>query len=171
MNEQVLVIDNEQDSVDSIRDLLAEGNITSRGETDPEKAISTFQVNPTDVVIVDYLLEDTTGITGLDVVSRLKEIKPFTRFIMISAWMPREDEDETATKMRVDAFIKKPFDATRLIDLVHELLETIASKSDDWAAMAEEYVSQRTVTAEEVRSVNEEFKQKIVEVFERKDSE
>lgn len=171
MNEHVLVIDDEPDSVGSIRDLLGEANISSRGETDPEKAISNFQANPTDVVIVDYLLEDTTGITGVDVVSRLKKIKPFTRFVMISAWLPREDEDETATKMGVAAFIKKPFDATRLTDLVHQLLETIESKSDDWAAMAEEYVSQRTVTAEEVRSVNEEFKQKIIEAFERDDSE
>jgi response regulator RpfG family c-di-GMP phosphodiesterase len=130
-----------------------------------------FQSNPTDVVIVDYLLEDTTGITGLDIVRRLREIKPFTRFVMISAWMPREDEDETATKMRVDAFIKKPFDATRITDLVHQLLETIESRSDDWAAIAEEYVAQGTVTAEEVRAVNEEFKQKIVEVFEKEDSE
>jgi DNA-binding NtrC family response regulator len=171
MNEHVLVIDNEQDSVDSIRDLLGEANISSRGETDPEMAVTNFQANPTDVVIIDYLLEDTTGVTGLEIVSRLREIKPFTRFVMISAWMPREDEDETATKMKVDAFIKKPFDATRLIDLVQQLLETIESKSDDWASIAEEYVAQGMVTAEEVRSVNEEFKQKIIDAFEKEDSE
>ena len=122
MNEHVLVIDDEPDSVGTIRDLLGEANISSRGETDPEKAISNFQANPTDVVIVDYLLEDTTGITGVDVVSRLRKIKPFTRFVMISAWLQREDENETAVKMGVDAFIKKPFDATRLTDLIHQLL-------------------------------------------------
>jgi DNA-binding NtrC family response regulator len=171
MNEHVLVIDDEPDSVGTIRDLLGEANISSRGETDPEKAIINFQANPTDVVIVDYLLEDTTGITGVDVVSRIKKIKPFTRFVMISAWLPREDEEETAARMGVDAFIKKPFDATRLTDLVHQLLETLESKSNDWAAIAAEYVTQGTVTAEEVRSVNEEFKQKIIEVFEKEDSE
>lgn len=172
MNEQVLVIDDEQDSIDSICDLLGVADISCRGETDPDTAIASFHANPTDVVIVDYLLTDTSGITGLDVVSKLKDIKPFTRFIMISGWMRGEgDEEERANKMKVDRFIRKPFDTTELTNLVHELLQNIESKSNDWSAMAEEYVSARTVTAEEVRSVNEEFKQEIIEAFERQESD
>jgi DNA-binding response OmpR family regulator len=172
MNEQVLVIDDEQDSVDSICDLLSIADISCRGETDPDKAISSFHANPTDVVIVDYLLTDTSGITGLDVVSKLKDIKPFTRFIMISGWMRGEgDEEERANKMKVDRFIRKPFDTTELITFVQGYLENIQSKSNDWTAMAEEYVAARTVTADEVRAVNEHFKQEIIAAFERQESD
>src|SRR4029077_6071455 len=174
MNEQILVIDNEQDSVDSICDHLNLENITCRGETDPKKAIEDFQANPTDIVIVDYLLSDISGITGLDVVSTLKDIKPFTRFILISGYMPIEDDDndisaKLAKQMKVDRFIRKPYDILKLTDLVRELLEKLESTSGDWTAMAEEYVSKRSVTAEQVRALNEEFKQKIVEAFEKED--
>src|SRR4051812_25687244 len=93
MNEQVLVIDDEQDSVDSICDHLNLEKITCRGETDPKKAIEGFQANPTDIVIVDYLLSDPSSTTGLDVISTLKDIKPFTRFILISGYMPVDNDD------------------------------------------------------------------------------
>ncbi len=174
MNEQVLVIDDEQDSVDSICDHLNLENISCRGETDPMKAIEGFHANPTDVVIVDYLLVDSSGTTGLDVVSTLKDIKPFTRFILISCYMPIDDLDEDiseklANQMKVDRFIRKPYDIIKLTDYVRELLEKVQSTSGDWSAMAEEYVSKRSVTAEQVRALNEEFKQKIVEAFERDD--
>jgi DNA-binding NtrC family response regulator len=174
MNEQVLVIDDEQDSVDSICDHLNLEKITCRGETDPKKAIEGFQANPTDIVIVDYLLSDPSSTTGLDVISTLKDIKPFTRFILISGYMPVDNDDTDISeilknRMKVDRFIPKPYDILKLTALVRELLEGQESTSGDWAAMAEEYVAKRTVTAEQVRSLNEEFKQKIVEAFEKDD--
>jgi len=88
-----------------------------------------------------------------------------------TALLREGDEEERANKMKVDRFIRKPFDTNELTNLVQELLQNIESKSDDWSAMAEEYVSARTVTAEEVRSVNEEFKQEIIEAFERQESD
>ncbi|HXQ69119.1 MAG TPA: response regulator [Pyrinomonadaceae bacterium] len=171
MNEQVLVIDDEQDSVDSICDLLTVADISCRGETDAAKAIESFHANPTDIVVVDYLLNGTAGITGLDVVAKLKDIKPFTRFVMISGWMRGEgDENERANKMKVAHFLRKPFDATELVSVVDELLKNIEAKANDWRAMAEEYVSVRKVSAEEVRAVNEEFKLEIIQAFERQES-
>jgi len=174
MNEQVLVIDDEQDSVESICDHLSLEGISCRGETDPQRAIESFHANPTDVVIVDYLLSDPHSITGLDVVARLKDIKPFTRFIIISGFMPLDTGDENiseklSNQMKVDRFIRKPYNILKLTELVRELLEKVEATSSDWVAMAQEYISKRTVTAEQVRALNEEFKQQIIQAFDGQD--
>lgn len=171
MNEQVLVIDDEAAIVESLCDFLRIKKITCRGESNPQKAVENFRSNPTDVVIVDYLLSGIEGLTGLDIISQLKEIKPFTRFILISAFKLDSNNiaDELADRVKVDRFIPKPPDNALLFEYVSELLESIESKTDNWLAIAKEYVSKETISADEVRRINEEFKQSIIEAFDKEE--
>jgi two-component system, response regulator YesN len=177
MNEQVLVIDDEPQSVESIVDLLTDvEEISCRGETDPEKAIASFRENPTDVVIVDYLLSTLDGLTGLDVIARLRDIKPFTRFVLISGYVPFEADDskisdQLINQIKVDRYVRKPISGDELVTVVHELLANIETVSDDWQAISAEYVSKGKITAEDVRSLNEEFKNAILKAFPEKDDE
>ncbi|HEY8559493.1 MAG TPA: response regulator [Pyrinomonadaceae bacterium] len=177
MNEKVLVIDDEQDSVDTICDYLILEGISCRGEVNPEKAIESFTANPTDVVIVDYLLTDIYGITGLEVISQLKKIKPFTRFILISGYIPNEkgsDEEiseRLTKKLNVDRYISKPIDIEDLTALIRELLNNMDTTSNDWLEISKKYVSEEAVSSEEVRKLNEEFKQSIIEVFNKQNEE
>lgn len=167
MNEQVLVIDDEKDAVDNIVLQLQMRDITCRGEIDPEEAIERFRANPTDVVIVDYVFPLTTGITGIDIIARLKEIKPFTQFILISGFIDKDLDEETLTeelknKLKANRYIPKPIDLHNLVNIVREALQDIDSQSSSWKSMAGEYVSKGSVSAEQARDLNEKIKEHLV---------
>ncbi len=163
MNEQVLVIDDEKDQVDGLIAALEMRGITCRGETDPGAAIEDFRLRPTDVVIVDYVFPLSSGITGVDIIAELQSIKPFTHFILISGWIDRDlDEDSLTEQLRkilkANRYIRKPIHPDQLVKMVQEALESIQDKSDDWKSIADTYVEKGSVTAEDVRRLNEGIK-------------
>ncbi|HEX5734688.1 MAG TPA: response regulator [Blastocatellia bacterium] len=176
MNEQVLVIDDEQDAVDSIVEGLALQGISSRGDTSPQTAIESFQASPTDVVIVDYVFPASTGVTGVDIIAQLKAIKPFTKFILISAWIDKDLDENTLTdelrnKLQGHRYLPKPIDIDKLIASVKEALEMTQTESSDWKSIAQQYVNQGAVNAEEVRQLNEKIKEHLIKAIDTKAEE
>jgi len=163
MNEQVMVLDDEQDAVDMIVHQLQTKGITCRGETDPRAAVESFRVSPTDVVIVDYLFPARTLTDGLEVISQLQSIKPFTQFILISGKIDPDLDEESLTEelrkiIKANRYFRKPLDLHELVDTVRAALQSIEEKSKDWRSIAEAYVEKGKVSAEEVRDLNERIK-------------
>jgi DNA-binding NtrC family response regulator len=159
MSDQVLVIDDEKDALDDILLALDMRDISCRGETDPRAAIESFRANPTDVVIVDYLFPQPTGLKGVDLITELQAIKPFTYFILISGKIRRELEEEALTEalrdiIRATRYFQKPIDLHKLVETVQDALGSIESRSTDWKSIAQRYVEGGTVTAEAVRRLN-----------------
>lgn len=176
MNEQVLVIDDEKDAVDGILESLSIAGITCRGETDPKRAIDSFRSNPTDVVIVDYVFPPSTGVHGIDIIAELQGIKPFTQFILMSAYINKDLDEESLTnelrnKIRAHRYIPKPIDPQKLVSTVREALETTEAESTDWKNIAKRYVNRGSVTAEEVRQLNEKIKNHLIKAVDRDDTE
>ena len=167
MSEQVLVIDDEIDAVDDIILALQMREITCRGETDPRAAIESFRANPTDVVIVDYLFPPSAGVTGVDVIAELQEIKPFTQFILISGWIDRDLDGESLTedlrdRLKANYYVPKPIDLHKLVETVQHALQIIEGQSTNWKSIAQEYVTKGSVTAEQVRQLNERIKEHLI---------
>lgn len=165
MSEQVLIIDDEKDTVDDILLALQMRDISCRGETDPQSAIESFRASPTDVVIVDYLL--SAPITGVDVINQMQTIKPFTQFILISGRINRDLDERTLTEelrkvIKANQYIPKPIDLHRLVEAVQAALKTIESSSNNWKTIAEQYVNTSNVTPDEVRLLNEKIKDHIL---------
>lgn len=176
MNEQVLVIDDEKDAVDGIIEALSIAGITCRGETEPKKAIESFRANPSDVVIVDYVFPPSTGVHGLDIIAELQAIKPFTQFILMSAYIDKDLDEESLTnelrnKIRAHRYIPKPIDPNKLISAVREALQTTATQSTDWKSIAKTYVNKGSVTADEVRELNEKIKDHLIKAVDRNEEE
>jgi DNA-binding NtrC family response regulator len=167
MSEQVLVIDDEMDQVDDILFQLQMRGITCRGETDPRAAVETFRAKPTDVVIVDYLFPPSAGVTGVDVIAELQAIKPFTQFILISGWIDRDLGEESLTEelrniIKANRYFQKPIDLHKIVETVQDALGAIEGQSTDWKSIAQQYVSGGSVTAEEVRRLNERIKAHLI---------
>src|SRR5947209_1154349 len=137
MNEQVLVIDDQQDTVDLYCMALEAKGLTCRGETDPRRAIESFRANPTDVVVVDYKFPKFKEINGVTIISDLQAIKPFTRFILISGWFEKELTEEALTqqlqnRINVWAYLHKPTDVHKVVTTVQEALVTMDALTSDW---------------------------------------
>lgn len=85
---------------------------------DGATALSKLQKQSFDVVITG---NDMPDITGLELAEKVRQISPQTRIILMS----RKDLHEfcsTVEKLRIDAYIKRPFSPTLLQGLVERVL-------------------------------------------------
>lgn len=173
MNEQVLVIDNEQDTVTNIVFSLRLRGISCRGETDPILAIEQFQASPTDVVIVDFHFPPRASygeITGINIIERLQAIQPLTQFVLISGMIsPQLDSemlsDEMKTTLKTAIYIPKPTDLRLLVETVNQFLKVIEQNNTNWKATSQQYVAVREVSPEEVIKLNEEIKSHLIDAI------
>jgi two-component system chemotaxis response regulator CheY len=82
-------------------------------------ALERYFLDKPDVVMLDLVMK---GMYGLDVLSKLKELDPAVRVIVVSA-----DVQSSSMQMVEDAgasgFINKPFERERLLSTVRQVLE------------------------------------------------
>jgi DNA-binding NtrC family response regulator len=84
-----------------------------------EEALKRFFRSPFDLVITDLAMP---GISGLEVLEKVKAQSPDTQVIVITAYGSDEREEE-AYNMGADFYIEKPFDIRELKSLVIKMLE------------------------------------------------
>lgn len=100
---KVLLIDDETELLESLSERLDIRGIESDKAGDADKAIELVHKNDYDVVVLDLLLGD---VNGLDLLEKLREIRPGLKVIVVSG---REIEEETE-RARVlgvlDVFLK-----------------------------------------------------------------
>src|SRR5215470_17844382 len=111
---KVLLIEDDQGIVVTLRRLLTEEGhqveIETRGDTGLERA----RTKPFDVVITDMKLP---GLNGLEVVRQLHSARPRLPIILITAHGTTETAIE-ATKSGAYDYLVKPFEMPELIELV-----------------------------------------------------
>ncbi len=84
----------------------------------PVPAMETAAAQPFDIVVTDLKME---GMDGMEVLSRVKQLNPATRVIIITGYAQPETKDE-AYKLGVFDFIPKPF---RLDQLKESILRAV----------------------------------------------
>lgn len=70
------------------------------------------------LVILDYNLGNLSGMTGLDILKKMKEVNPNVRSMLITAYSDNKIK-ELAREAGIDIFINKPF-------LLDDVLEAVA---------------------------------------------
>ena len=75
------------------------------------------------LVILDYNLGNLSGLTGLDILAKMKTVNPDVKSILITAYSDKKIKD-LAQEAGVDIFINKPF-------LLDDILEAVASLTND----------------------------------------
>ena len=104
--ETVLIVDDEQD----IREMLSEwlttwGYRPLQAEDGPE-ALQIVREEPVDLVLTDLRMPQMNGI---ELLSRIKEIRPDTAVLMLTGFGTVENAVE-ALKLGADDYVLKPFD-------------------------------------------------------------
>ena len=121
----VAVIDDEQDLAFLFKDALSQiDGVTVFAFSDPSLALEHFKTNHQNyrVVISDFRMP---SMTGIDVLSKIKEMNPVVTRILMSAF---EIQDSLFQECDcVDKFLQKPISMVKLIDEVEMLVNPLAS--------------------------------------------
>ena len=75
------------------------------------------------LVILDYNLGNLSGLTGLDILAKMKKVNPDVKSILITAYSDKHIKD-LASDAGVNIFINKPF-------LLDDILDAVASLTND----------------------------------------
>ncbi len=116
---KVLIVDDEKSVRYSFKKILREPEYEVTGAKDGVEAIALLQDFSPDLVILDIQLP---GLSGLEVLQRIKEISPKTPVLMITAF-GTSDRVIKAMKYGAYEYIEKPFDIPRMKALVNEAIQ------------------------------------------------
>lgn len=118
-NENILLIDDDKDVLNLIKDILETHGYTVMPVNNSLTAIDIFKNHATRIqlVITDIVMP---LMEGNELIKVLKDIKPDIKIIVVSGY-----SDEKVNKNRlIDAFVRKPFEGVELLSTVRRILDT-----------------------------------------------
>jgi two-component system chemotaxis response regulator CheY len=119
MNAKVLVVDDSSLARRTVRAVLEELGHTVEEVSDGNQAIERFYLSRPDLVVLDMVM---TGMYGLDVLAKLREMNPDARVLVVTADIQKSTQDQVRAA-GASGFINKPVNRQKLTDAVAKVLE------------------------------------------------
>lgn len=129
MKKQILVVDDDEEFCEEMSEILTDEGYCVDQIFDGAKANNLLRKNKYDLILLDMKMP---GISGLEVLKRIKQDKIATKIIIITGGfigekLPKKksanisEEDESALQL-ADAVATKPFDIKLVLDKVRALI-------------------------------------------------
>jgi len=115
---KILVVDNDKDMCWLIASILREEGYSVDNAYDGESALLKINHHHYDLLVLDYKL---SGLSGLSILEKARQINPYNETIMISAF-GNESVRAKARELGAYAFLDKPFNIDRLKKTVKKAL-------------------------------------------------
>lgn len=125
MSKSVLVIDDSGLTRRNLRNILERAGFTVTEAPDGMAALERYFVDKPDVVFLDLVM---TGMYGLEVLTKLRELDPEARVVVISADIQTPSR-EAAEAAGAAAFLNKPVDEREVL----RTLETVLAGGRAWS--------------------------------------
>lgn len=126
MKTKVLLVDDAKFMRMILKGILQEADFEVVGEaSNGEEAIKMYQDIRPDLVTMDIVMP---GMTGVEVVRRIKEIDPVAKVLMVSAMGQQTLVAESIEAGACD-FIVKPFVPDEVLEKVQKILDLASSKN------------------------------------------
>lgn len=119
MEKSVLIIDDDEDIVESLSTLLREAGFAVDTALTGEEAIKKSKEKVYNIALIDIVLPDMTGI---DLLTKLEERRPKTRKIIITGFASL-DNAVKALNLGADAYLIKPVDPEELMNTMKKQIE------------------------------------------------
>ncbi len=119
---RVLVVDDDENIIELFVDVLSrDGRYEIKtASSGYDAGVLTEQFNP-DLIILDYMLPDVNGNVVCRTIRQNPRFKD-TKIIIVSG-VVKQDEIDTLLAAGADDFIKKPFNISKLLERIEQLLE------------------------------------------------
>ena len=119
----ILVVDDEQRQREIYRDILLDEGYETVTAPSGEAALRLVAQRRFDLVLTDLNL---TGMTGIDLLSEILQTDPTVAIVLITGY-PSIESAIDATKRGVYQYLEKPVDRSRLLEVVNDAFERLAS--------------------------------------------
>jgi len=113
----ILVVDDDLGMVETIFDILSDIGYKVAVANDGYKAIDMISINDYDMVLLDIKMP---GINGVEVLKKIKDIKPSLKVIMMTAYT-KDDLVKESFKYGAYIVIYKPLNIDRLLYLIKKI--------------------------------------------------
>ena len=114
---KILIVDDESTQRDLLRGFLANHGYDVLTAADGEEACSLFSREPIQLAILDHRMP---GLTGEEVLKKLKALNPMVHAIIITAY-GNVDTAVTTIKLGADDFLEKPVDLSVLLQKIQQI--------------------------------------------------
>ncbi len=118
MNNRVLVVDDEKAIAWALEESLIDAGYEAESANSAEEALDLFKKKPFQVVLTDMKMP---GMSGIELLGRVKEIQPETQVIIITAY---GSFDSAVEAVRLGAFdyLQKPFNVANVKRMVEKAI-------------------------------------------------
>lgn len=138
---QILIVDDSHTDCMVVKEMLADTAHSVTVARTGRDALGALRVAPVDVVITDLFMPD---LDGFDVMRGGHEIRPATRFILMSSNPSRCHVFAMARPLGAVRLLQKPFSKTQLLGALDTALAAVAAASSPaLAGDAKDVASQR----------------------------
>jgi CheY-like chemotaxis protein len=122
-NERILLVDDEEIQVASVKPRLEKLGYRVIGKTDPRQALEMFRSQPDafDLVITDQTMPQ---MLGQDLARELLRVRPGMPIILCTGYSQLTDEKQ-AKESGIREFILKPFSASEIAEIIRRALAKI----------------------------------------------
>jgi PAS domain S-box-containing protein len=120
----ILVIEDEEDVRELLKDILTDGGHVVEFSADGQKGIELFRQKRFDLVFTDLGMP---GMSGWQVAESIKKIRQETPVALITGWEVKQKDSELK-ESGVDLVVKKPFRVNEVLQLVQEWMKAIEEK-------------------------------------------
>jgi two-component system, chemotaxis family, chemotaxis protein CheY len=118
MRQKVLVVDDSALARRTCRQILEDEGYIVLEAPDGLAALERYYLEKPDLVLLDLVMK---GMYGLDVLTKLREMDPGVRVVVVSADI-QESSHDLVQQAGGKAFVNKPFDRSELIQAVTQAL-------------------------------------------------
>ncbi|WP_295711323.1 response regulator [Mucilaginibacter sp.] len=118
MIKKILVIEDDEDILDSIDTLLSLNNFEVKGITQTDDIIAVVKANNPDLVLTDYILPGMNGGKICQVIKNDKELAHIP-VILMTAY---HKQAIAIGNFGHDAYLPKPFENQHLVNIINKLL-------------------------------------------------
>ena len=119
MSETVLFVDDEENILRSVERLFREKDLTFRSASNARSALSIMQEEAVAVIVSDNLMP---GMSGIDLLCRVREISPSTVKILMTAHADLTTAVAAINRSEIFRFVLKPWDNSEFAWVVEESL-------------------------------------------------
>lgn len=120
MNRSILVVDDEEDIANLLKEFIAKMGLPVESFTDPVSAYNHFKENPNSfyMVLTDYRMP---GLSGIGLANKIREIDTTTKIILITAFDISTVINSSRYKTaKINQVLRKPVKLSYLKTLIEE---------------------------------------------------